>query len=528
MATIAMMASAALLAGCASSSSSGSDDGSGGATTSPGTVGIIGDQPAGGSPVDGGTLSFAPFAPVASLDPTRTIAAGASGGSQMAAIYDVLMRWDSGTEKYVPQLAESFTSSDDHLSWTLKLRDGIKFSDGTELNADAVVSSTNRYNQNRGSGSEVFQAGVQSVEATDPSTVVYTLKQPWPEFPSQLSFGYGMIVAPSSDGPDNAFTPIGAGPFTLTKLTPGTELLLTARADYWNGAPHLAELKFVDILGDQPKIDAMKAGGIHMAYLRNADSVDTAKADFPGYIETDSMMDFGAVNSREGHPGADVRVRKAMALAIDPDVMNERGRDGKGIPGTAMFLDWSKWHNDVAGITPNLDEARALVEEVQAEGLDTHIKIVSAQVPASQAMALVEQSMLQSAGFTADIEYVANFTDLLKTLFVTYDFDLALSGTPVPDAAPFGRLFSILNSTSSTNSGGYADPKMDQLLEDVKSAITDDEKRTALAAVQTEVNEKAPILAWGAGTNFVPWTNNVHGVVPSQDGIVLFDKAWIE
>ncbi|WP_024793669.1 ABC transporter substrate-binding protein [Tomitella biformata] len=529
---IAAIASGLMLASCASNgdSSSDSSNGSGdtGLQTEAGAIGIIGDQADGGTAVDGGTLNFAGFSPVASLDPTKTQPAGSTGGTEMAAIYDLLVRYDASTHTYEPQLAKSLTESDDHLSWTLKLRDGVTFSDGTPLNADAVVASTNRFNERHGGNSQAFLAGVKSVEATDESTVVYTMNQPWSEFPALLVFGHGMVVAPSSDGADGAFTPIGAGAFTFESLTPGSDLVLKAREDYWNGKPHLDSLKFVTIADEQPKIDALNTGGIQMAFLRNAAAIDDAKATLPGFYETSSLSDVIQINQREGRPGADVRVRQAMQMTIDPEVINVRAKEGKGMPGTEIFQSWSKWHNDVPAMTLNVDEAKTLVEEAKADGFDGNITYFTPGNQSSQATALAVQAMLAPIGINVNVEYAASVTDVVKRLYVDKDFDIATAAYSVGDAAPFMRLYSALDSTSSNNILGVNDPKMDQILTDVQTAKDDDAKRTALAALQTEVNATAPFLTLSAGANFVPWTDNVYGAVPSMDAIMLLDQAWIK
>ncbi|WP_024793670.1 ABC transporter substrate-binding protein [Tomitella biformata] len=523
---VAAIASGVLLAGCASNGDSG-----GSTTTGPqtetGAVGIIGDQGDGGSPVEGGTLSFAGYSPVASLDPTKTQPAGSTGGTEMAAVYDLLVRYDAKTDSYEPQLAKELKESDDRLTWTLKLRDGVTFSDGTPVNADAVVSSTNRFNEGHGGNSQAFTAGVKSVEATDEHTVVYTMNQPWTEFPSMLTFGHGMVVAPSSDGPDGTFTPIGAGAYTFESMTPGAELVLKARSDYWNGKPHLDTLKFVDIKDDQPKIDALNTGGIQMAFLRNAAAIDTAKATLPGFYETNSLADVVQINQREGRPGADVRVRQAMQLAIDPEVIDVRAKEGKGLPGNEIFQSWSKWHN-IDAPSLNTDEATTLVDAAKADGWDGKITYFTVQAQASQATALAIQAMLAPIGIDVTIEYAASVTDVVKRLYVDKDFDISTGAYSISDEAPFTRLFSALNSTSTNNILGVNDPKMDQILSDIQTAKDDEAKLTAITALQTEVNETVPYLPLAAGANFVPWTDNVYGVKPNSDAIVLLDGAWIK
>ncbi|WP_137723088.1 ABC transporter substrate-binding protein [Prescottella subtropica] len=521
---LAMVAIGAVaLTGCASNGGSEESSSSGGATTT--AFGILGDQGDGGTPVAGGTLSYATYAPVTSLDPTVTQPAGATGGSEMAAVYDVLVRYDTQSQTFEPQLAKSFEESADHLTWTLKLRDGVTFSDGTPLDANAVVASINRYNQRRGANSQVYTQMVKSTEAKDGSTVVFTLNQPWRTFPAILSFGHGMIVAPSAQQGDK-FTPIGAGPFTVVSLAPQQELQLKARQDYWGGAPNLEGLKFVAINAEQPKIDALKTNGVDMIYLRNAETVNAAKDEFPGYIETVSMSMVGQLNNAEGRPASDPRVRQAIAYAVDPEVLNQRARNGQGMPGTDLFQPWSIWHGETDGITPDAAKAKELVEQAKADGFNGKITYVGVNEPNAQQIALAVQAQLNAVGFDVVLENTSNITDMVKRLYVDRNYDVSFGAYSISDVAPEIRLFSSLSSTSTNNILGYKNPKMDELLGKVLSAPDETAKRAAIDEIQQLVNTDQPFLAWGAGTNFVAWNDNVYRVNPTVDGMMLFDKAF--
>ena len=515
-----------LLAACASGGGSSNNASGAGATAAP-PVGVVGNQDSGGQPVKGGTLSYATYSPVSSLDPAKMLPSGSTGGSEAAAIYDVLVRYDSASKKYEPQLAKEVKVSDDQKTWTLTLRDGVKFSDGTPVNAEAVMFSINRYVAARGLNGQELKNAVASTTAPDPSTVVFTLKEPWPQFWSVLATGAGMIVAPSSDS-GGKFTPVGAGPFTVERFAAQDQLLLKARPDYWGGAPYLNELKFVNLTGDQPKVDALKSGGIQMAYLKNADTIDAARATYPGFLETDSLGTVGLINNRPGHPGADVRVRQAMAYAVNPDVIDQRVNGGKGLPGAAIFEPWSQWHNDVKPLGFDPAKAKQLLEAAKKDGFNGTLSYLGYAEPKAQAQALAVQAMLQAVGFTVKIDYANNVTELVKKVYVDADYDVTRGAFSLWEAAPYVRLHSSLASDSPSNALGFKDPAIDALLAKVKTAPTEDAERAVLADVQTEVNEKVPFLAWGGQTSFVPWRSSVHGANPSLDAIMLFDKAWIK
>ncbi|WP_241665656.1 ABC transporter substrate-binding protein [Prescottella subtropica] len=512
-----------LVTGCASGSADGGSDGS----TRSGAARIIGDQGDGGPVQSGGTLTYAAYSMPASLDPARTQVAGTTGGTEMAAIYDLLIRHDSATNEFVPHLAKSMEESGDRLTWTMKLRDGVTFSDGTPFDANAVVASIDRVNRNKSAYSQLYIAAVSKTEATAPDTVTFTLTDPWSAFPAMFTFGHGMVTAPAAEGPDGKFTPIGAGPFTLGAFNPPESIELVARDDYWDGRPNLDAVKIVNIQGDQPKIDTLQSGGVDMIYLRNSDTVNAAKGQFPGYVDPVSLGQVLQINQRPGHAGSDVRVRQAIASAVDPAVVDQRARGGEGMPGSVIFQDWSQWHGDVPGIAPDPAKARELLEAAKADGYDGKATYLSIAEPNSQANALAIQAQLNAVGFDVTIEYVPSATDMVKRLYVDKDFDLGYGAISLFDAAPEIRLYSAVDSTSTNNISGVNSPEINAALDAIQSATSRDDKVQAFGKLQTLVNEQVPFVNLGATEAFVGWDRSVHGVDPSLDGILLLDEAWI-
>ncbi|WP_336882476.1 ABC transporter substrate-binding protein [Rhodococcus globerulus] len=489
--------------------------------------GIVGHQDNAGQPVEGGSLTYATYSFISSFDPSKNQSAGAQGGSEMAAIYDVLVRYDQENRTYEPQLAKSLSSSDDQLTWTLTLRDGVTFNDGTPLDSRAVMESIERFNTNRGLNSQVWTTSVSQMSAPDSSTVVFTLREPWQEFPAMLAGGHGMIVAPSAIV-GNTVEPIGAGPFTVERFAPNEVLLLQARTDYWGGRAHLNQIRFVPIVDDKGKVDALKTGEAQVAYLRSPDVVAQLRSeDFAGYVDTSSLGNIVQINNRPGRPGNDVRVRQAIAYATDVDIFDTRANNGQGLPGAEIFQPWSEWHNDVAPLGYEPAKAKQLLEAAMADGYNGHITYTSTNSPIGQAQALAVQAMLQAVGFTLDIDYQNSAADMSKKVRVQQDFDLAFSGLSLYEIAPYIRLYSALDSESTNNVFGYNNPDMDAALVKVQSAKNDDEKRTALAGIQTLVNETSPFITLGALTTFIPWTDDVHGIQPTLDGILLLNDAWL-
>ncbi|KJF24959.1 ABC transporter substrate-binding protein [Rhodococcus sp. AD45-ID] len=521
--TLAITASM-FLASCADNGSSG-----GGESVESGSalkIGLVNEQADPGTPTTGGTLTFSGYSAVTSLDPAKIQVAGATGGSELSAIYDVLMRYDPIEKTFVPQLAQSLEPSSDSKTWTLKLRDGVKFSDGTSLDSKAVVDSINRYVNNKAAQSSLWAAKVASMDTPDASTVVFNLVDPWTGIESMLSTGPGMIVAPAAQQGDQ-FTPIGAGAFTLERFAPNEELLLAARPDYFGGAPKVDKLKLISIVGAQPTAEALKTGGIDAAYMRTLTPIlDLIENGNPGFIDIPSLGYIANVNMAEGRPGSDLRVRQAMAMAIDPETLNTRVNNGKGLPGQVIFQDTSRWHNDVAPTGVDPAKAKELLDQAKADGFDGKVTFLSIQEPSAQSTALGVQAMLNAVGFDTQIEYVTGAGDLVKRMYVDRDYDMSTAAGSLSEADPFERLYTGIKSGGRNNVTNYADAEMDVLLDQLGVATNDEDKKAVLAKIQERATETVPWIVWGNVPTLDVWNTNVHGLKQSIDGIMLFDSVW--
>lgn len=505
----------------------------GGAVAADGEVASTGgglfrvDAESEGEPVSGGVFSYATYADVTTLDPAAGNPFGTTGGTEMSSIYDLLVRYDFESKSFEPQLAESMSVSSDQTVWTMKLRPGVKFSDGSPVDAAAVKWSIDRYNDERGVGSDLWLSGVVSTDVVDDSTLTFTLSEPWPGFQSLLALGHGMVVAESSVASD-VFTPVGAGAFTVDKFSPHEELLVKARADYWGGKPNLDAVRFVALKGEQARLEALRAGGVDAVFIRNPEVVGAAKDEgLGGFVETSPLGSILQINNRSGSPGADVRVRQAVAHAVDVEGINARVWGGAGQPGSEVFQESSTWHNGVEPLGFSPDRARDLLAEAKADGYDGKIRYLATQDVSYQNQAVAVQAMLQSVGFEVTIDYVPSTSDLVRKISVDRDFDLAAGGWNLMDAAPFMRLQNNLRSGASNNNAGYANPEMDVLLDELKRSGSAEETLAVIEEFQNLVNDTVPFVALGAMDSFVAWAPQVHGVNPSLDGILLLEEAWV-
>jgi peptide/nickel transport system substrate-binding protein len=521
----ALGAGALVLTACGGNAE-GRSSGTASGETPEATIGIVGDEDC-GDPVEGGTLTLSDFAEARSLSPAQTIATGYSGGTALAAVYDVLVRYDPETQKFEPQLAEEVTSNEDFTQWTVTLRDGVTFSDGTPLNAQAVVDSANWYLSNRGFDAAVIGPNLAGIRAEGDKTVVFDLKTPWATFPAMLGQSIGMIVAPAAiAGPE--FRPIGAGPFTLDHYSPQEELVLNARDDYWGGDPHLDQLRIVWLNNDQARFETLEADGSDVTVLRNSEQAKAARdAGYSGYSTVQSLGNVVMVNNAEGRPGADARVRQAIALAVDPTVLNQRVFGGVDIASKALFSDLSRWHAEDVETTPvDAEQARKLVEEAKADGFDGTIRYLGNASPGGRDQALAIQAMLENVGFTVETELLQSTADIIQRVFVSRDYDLSQSGLSVSEEDPFQRLYTSFHSQSVSNASGYGSPEMDALITELQQTEGDD-RQEVINRIEELYQKDMPVLPLSPLSPFVPWQEDVHGVQPINEGMLTFGEAWI-
>ena len=529
----ALLVGTLAMAGCSNSSSAdneGKKESSAGglSKTEIYTTGLVGDTDDGGEPKDGGTLTVADFGEPRVLNPAQTYANGATGGSAMAAIYDTLTRYDFTSKSFEPQLAESLTSDDD-TTWTLKLRGGVEFTDGTPLDADAVLASIKYYEANYAYQSLLLLANVADMTKTDDLTVTFTLRSPWATFPNMLAQGPGMIMAPAAyQDPDN-FKPIGAGPFVFDKYSPGEELVLDANKDYWNGAPHLDTLRFIWLgaADDQPKLDALDSGDADTAFLRDAAVIEKARDEgMNGMMFATGLGDNMWINTREGRPGADPRIRQAINYAFDPESYVERTLDGAGLPTKSLFAETSPWYTGVTPPAADPEKAKQLLKEAEADGFDGTISYSHAADASSQAGAVAIKAMLEAVGFKVTLDPVRSIADQVQKLYVDHDYDLAVGATTIPDEDPYSRLAGALGSQSPSNPTGYASKEMDGLLAQLQAADSPDSGKDTMKKIEELWDTDVPGISIAAGGTFEPWNDDVHGIVPTTETMFLYDKAW--
>jgi peptide/nickel transport system substrate-binding protein len=485
----------------------------------------------------GGTVTMGVQAETRALDPVVEAGTGLAGDTENAAIYDTLMRWDAGAGAYVPELASSLDANADSSEWTLHLRDGVEFGNGDPLDAAAVKASIERHLDpaNR-SVKRGLASNIATIDVVDSRTVVFHLTGPWARFPYLLAGQVGMITNPrvvAERGADFATNPAGAGagPFEFVRFAPGEEIVLQAKKDYWGGPVCVDTLRFVSLGDAAASFEGLDAGTVDVTILTDAavvDRAETAGYDGPRWLQNmggQILMNNGV---RDTKPVTnDVRIRQAVAHAVDPELINQRAFSGKAEATSAIFAEASRYYQGLDGPETDLTKARALVDEVKAEGnWDGTIRLLCPNTRVDESLAIATQ--LEAAGFKVTRDDSLPQSAQIAKVISDADYDLACWGNNMyDDGDPWAVLDSQLRSNIASNYRGYASPEWDAAVTRLKQAKTLDETKSVLADLQQVWNDTVPSMNYRAVVNFAPMNDTLHGVVPTHEGVLLFGKAFV-
>ena len=492
--------------------------------------------------VEGTEITMGMFSETAGLDPTVSSGSGTTGMIELASMFDVLVIYDQVNKEYVPHLAESFSANDDFTEWSLTLRPGITFPDGTPLDTSVVQYSMERFLREGGRNQgRAYVAWIEEYEIIDDLNMVFHLDRPWGTFPYALSDETGMMVNPTvveaiGDEEFN-LNPVdaGLGPYNIARYAPGEEIVVTAKDDYWGGPVCVETIRFIRIPGAPGTYEAYQNDELQVAFMREPRIIAEARAngdDANGHV---FLQNAGGVvfinNGVRGStpPTTDVRLREAVALAVDPGVMDERANEGTGQPGSSLLSTNSIYWDDelFAPVEPNIERARELVQEVKDEtGWDGSIRLACHNAPSRIDWAIAAEALLEAAGFEVEVDNDGTILDLIGTVLVNADFDLACWGFNVSDETPFIPVLQF-RSDAGNNRIGYADPNMDAALDKLQVASDNDEIQAALAEIWEVWRQSWPSAIYETIEEFFIWKPEVRGIVGTQASALLFHDAYI-
>ena len=443
----------------------------------------------------------------------------ATGNSAAPVLYDMnvgLTTFDNDG-RVTAGAAESWTISDDGLTYTFTLREGVTWHDGSPFNAEDVVYSFRRIIDEPMANNWRFST-VTDISSPDDTTVVFTVCEPTPNLLSSLGAFKGMAVVQQANVESGEIqtNPIGTGPFKLDEYTTGTSIELVRNDDYWGGAPTLDGVTFQFIPDPTVALTNLQSGTVHwtdnLPFQQVSGLMDSSDVVVESVPSNDYWY-FAANQARE--PYSDVRVRQAIAYGIDREAITQAALFGNATVNQTAIPATSAWYFDYAPYERDLDMARSLLEEANVSDLRMDLMVTS-DFPETVSAAQVIAANLGEIGIAVDIRTLDFNTWLAEQ--GEGNFDVFLLGW-LANLDPDDFYYAQHHSGGINNFQGYSNPETDALL-DAGRVEADAEARKAI------YDDAARMIVDDASYTYLYNPDVIHGWSPDVEGwVVRGDRA---
>jgi peptide/nickel transport system substrate-binding protein len=421
-----------------------------------------------------------------------------------------------------PGLADSWTISEDGLTYTFKLHDGVTFHDGTTIDAEDVKFTFDRIlSEDSVNAHREFYEPITGITIIDPLTIAFTLDRQIGRFLFDLGRGDAVIVAPES-ADNNANDPIGTGPFAFVQWDKGSRVVLEAYGPYWGVPAHLTKASYVFISDTATLTNALLAGDIDGTnnFATEALAVFENNPQFKVLVGTTEGETILSTNNKRP-PFDSLKVRQAMAHALDRQAIIDGTTNGYGTPIGAPFAPHNPYYVDLTGTYPyDPEAAKALLAEAgYPDGFSATLKLPP--VAYARTSGQIIASQFAAVGIKLELINV-EWAQWLEDVYANKDFDLSIVSHVEP--------FDIGNYANPDYYFGYDNPEFQALIKTLNGTV-DEAKRKELAI------EAQTILARDAVNGYLfelaqtgVWNAKLTGMWQNSpiEGLVLRDISWTE
>ncbi|MFT6446592.1 MAG: peptide/nickel transport system substrate-binding protein [Sulfitobacter pontiacus] len=409
----------------------------------------------------------------------------------------------------------------DGTTYVLTLKDGLTFQDGTPLDAEAVKANFDRIMDPALGSPRLSELGpVESVETTGPLEITIKLTDPYAPFLSVLANRAGMMVSPTAVanlGEDFATQAVGAGPYKVASWTKNAELVLEAFDGYWRGAPEIKRVVFRPIADETVRLTNLRSGTVQLIDGVAPQLVPQAQGDAGLNVKSVPGLGFSAFSfNTTAAPFDNVAVRKAFAMAIDPEVIVQAAFFGAASPAFGPIPPSIPWaYDDTLTDTRNDPAAAKAALEEAGVALPVAVEITVTNSPIFVRIAQIMQAQAGAAGFDVTINQIDSTS--LITVLRGGTFDLCMSpwsGRPDPD----GNMFNYFTMDGSNNFAGWKNEEVDSLLKDARIETDQPARATLYQKAQLIIADELPLL-------FTAFPNNLQASVANLEWMQYPDGA---
>jgi peptide/nickel transport system substrate-binding protein len=382
-------------------------------------------------------------------------------------------------------LAQSYTTSSDGLTVTIKLRPHLEFSNGQPLTSADVVATIERSKNDKANLYGGFLTPITAMSTPSSSEVILHLSRPYPSLPTILSETENMIL-PASDLNPAAGTakagffssPISDGPYELKSWGGTGTVVMVANPHYWGPAPVIPKVVFETVPDYNARIDELRSGAVNMvnqippaliSAMKGTPGINVEVSHYFGWIQLD-MNDHAS-------PLSNPNVRQAISLAVNRKQIVTDTLQGIVQPLAGFWPQSMTGYDPDISTTPNLTEAKKLLAGTPcAKSCQIQMYFETDDMPYSPQMAVIIQTNLAAIGINLQLVEVEN--SAMGQYMSTGKYQMALSNTNDFANIPDGLMLYGLQPAGGANNSGYNSPQMNNLIAETDAASG--AKRTAL------------------------------------------------
>ena len=428
--------------------------------------------------------------------------------------------------QFRPELATAWEWAEDGRALTLTLREGARFQDGAPVDAAAVKANLDRYRTARESRRRSELRQIAEVQAPDPRTVRILLSEPFAPLLSVLSDRAGMMLAPSVLPMAERIgeNPVCSGPYRLTRRIAQDRIEMEKHAGHWNAANiHADRLVFLPIPDNNVRLLNLRSGQLDLIERVAPTDIPAVERDRrlrlvsgPSIAYQTMSINVGAGPAAQGPLGSDPRVREALELSIDRDIINQVALEGRFTPNNQPEAPGTTYHfPDLAPPARDPARARALLRAAGHDRVAFTLKVPNQ--PVESQVAQIIQSMAAEGGFDIKVEVLESSAMVASTQRGDYEAAIAIwSGRPDPD----GNIAFWLASDGFLNWGKYSNPRVDALFRQARMVtVTEQRRRLYHDAAQIWLADRPHMMLYHHRW-FWAMRADLQGFEPSPDGII--------
>ena len=450
-------------------------------------------------------------------------------------IFETLLNFGEQDTTIHPGLAKEWEVSEDGLTYTFHLQEGVKFHDGTDLNAEAVVKNVERW---KGGAEEQFyyyhsmfkaegENVIASVEAADDLTVVFTLSRPQAPFLKNIAMSPFAIASPAAfeaAGDKFGDSPVGTGPFKFVEWKRNDSITVEKNEEYWQeGLPKLDTIIFRAIPDNSARLNALMTGEIDLADGVNPSDSTTVESNPDLQLIERPSMNIGYLGLTNTRPPFDNKlVRQAVNYAVDKQAIVDAFYQGRAeVAANPMPSSISGYNDEISAYEYNPEKAKELLAEAGYDGSEIELwamPVPRPYMPDGQKVAEAIQKNLSDVGIPSKIVTFEWATYLEKAN--TGEADAFLLGWTGDNGDADNFLYTLLDKDTigSNNYAYYSSDEVHKLLIAAQSEI-DEEKRIDLyKQAQEIIHEDAPWVPLAHSIPLLAAKKGVTGYLPHPTG----------